>query len=265
VLVAVAGTAVNALPSSMAAPGAKGQAWYVCQGYNGKPSHTGAYALDLTASSAEVSTNGCLPGGNATEGKPVYLPATGRLYWVDSAHGAICLNLVGGGSLELAHMDGYPTATGKIIYGGTKVGTVAAAGKRANNGVAHLHIQVWSTSNCKGTQVPFDTAHQARLACSPDMTANGTVNQWRKAKIYNCGTGTIGGVSMQEACDVQYPNQGRKATVLRSTDAYSWSCVSSSGSKKPIDASRECGYHYASDAYALAANSQDPYSWYCKR
>jgi hypothetical protein len=77
----------------------------------------------------------------------------------------------------------------------------------------------------------------------------------------------LGGVSMQGACDNQYPGQGRRAVVRDQRNAYSWRCgtgvvpVADGG----IDVNRQCRAQYGSAAYAGLSNAGNPYSWYCQR
>ena len=72
-----------------------------------------------------------------------------------------------------------------------------------------------------------------------------------------------GGVSMQWACEKQYPGQGRTAKVLDQNNAYSWVCKSQFGNQGGIDVNRACRDTYGTGAYAKVSDGRNPYSWYC--
>jgi hypothetical protein len=72
-----------------------------------------------------------------------------------------------------------------------------------------------------------------------------------------------GGVSMQAACDRQYPNQGLSATVRDSHNAYSWVCASGT-TAKGIDVNAACAAQYRAGASSGLGSSADPYSWFCQ-
>lgn len=72
-----------------------------------------------------------------------------------------------------------------------------------------------------------------------------------------------GGVSMQWACERQYPAQGRTARVLDGRNAYSWTCQSQFGHRGGIDVTRACRDSYGTRAYAQLGDQRNPYSWYC--
>lgn len=72
-----------------------------------------------------------------------------------------------------------------------------------------------------------------------------------------------GGVSMQWACEKQYPAQGRTARVLDQRNAYSWVCESQFGHRGGIDVNRACRDTYGSKAYAQVGDKKNPYTWYC--
>ncbi|MEV8443271.1 hypothetical protein AB0425_38340 [Actinosynnema sp. NPDC051121] len=74
-----------------------------------------------------------------------------------------------------------------------------------------------------------------------------------------------GWVSMQAACDDQYPGQGRVAKI-RTWNVYGWRCVTGvvPVADGDIDVSRQCRTQYHSpSAYSAYRNYSDPYSWYC--
>jgi len=64
---------------------------------------------------------------------------------------------------------------GDQVTTGQIVGNVAQPGQRQNNGVAHLHLQAWSTSRCtnNNAQIPFDSANNSRICGAPEFPVNG--------------------------------------------------------------------------------------------
>src|SRR5262249_49065903 len=144
-----------------------GQTWTICRGYN-YASHTGtsAYGLDLTSA-------GC---DNSATGRNVRAPIAGTVSYYQAAHGNLCVNIAGGGSYTLTHIN--PSVTSGSVAAGQMVGTVAAAAPVGtapnNNNLAHLHFQIWAAANCYNSSViPFDTAHGTRICGAPDLTASG--------------------------------------------------------------------------------------------
>lgn len=74
-----------------------------------------------------------------------------------------------------------------------------------------------------------------------------------------------GSVSMQAACDNQYPGQGRVARI-RTWNVYGWRCVTGvvPVADGQIDVSRQCRTQYRNpNAYSRYWTYSDPYSWYC--
>lgn len=161
-------------------PFATGQAWYICQGYNGTPSHSGDPAIDVTTESAR-GTNGCWGNANAAAGKAVYAPGAGTLAQVSSAYGGVCITLNSGGSIYLGHL--VNRRANGTVNAGDKIGDVGAAGAVNNAGYAHVHISARTGTGCSGTHVPFSDAYGKRFANAPDMTYSGTANQWAGTKL----------------------------------------------------------------------------------
>ena len=140
-----------------------GETWSVCQGYSSAHTHTGTsrYGLDLTG-------NGC---DSSASGRTVRVPRSGTIAYWQAAYGNLCVNF-SGGSYTLTHINA--TQTSGAVTAGASVGTVAPAGARGNNGVAHIHFQIWSAPNCyNNSTIPFDSAHNARICGAPNMTATG--------------------------------------------------------------------------------------------
>lgn len=189
VAAAVTGLAVTA-PPAQAAPGNilppfnVGEQWWICQGYNTTLTHNGtsAYGLDLVGGPA------C---DNSASGRTVRAPLGGTVVYYQAAYGNLCVNVAGGRSYTLTHINS--GITGGSITAGQAVGTVAAAGQRSNNGVAHIHFQMWSTANCYSSSgIPFDSAHSARICGAPDLTVSGPSG----------GNGVWSGTSfVGESCD----------------------------------------------------------------
>lgn len=75
----------------------------------------------------------------------------------------------------------------------------------------------------------------------------------------------LGGVDMQNACNRQYPGQGRQAVVQDRNNAYSWVCRSAFGHRGGIDVNKQCAAQYGRGAYAGLRNQRDAFSWYCQR
>ncbi|MEI8067405.1 MAG: hypothetical protein WCG91_00440 [Candidatus Shapirobacteria bacterium] len=82
----------------------------------------------------------------------------------------------------------------------------------------------------------------------------------------------LSGISVQSACNYQYPAQGLKAAIY-SWNVFGWRCARSpiTGDyqippiAKSVDLSRECRRIYGSAAYAGYTNYSSPYSWGCYR
>ncbi len=72
-----------------------------------------------------------------------------------------------------------------------------------------------------------------------------------------------GGVSMQWACDRQYPGFGLRATVMDQRNAYSWRCAVPWDKTRGIDVNRACRDTYGRNAYAQLRDTRNPYTWYC--
>jgi hypothetical protein len=103
---------------------------------------------------------------------------------------------------------------------------------------------------------------------------NGIVLGICLAGLIGAGVGTaasanaatiLGGVSMQHACDVQYPGYGLSAVVTNQHSAYSWRCTSPWGYSGGISVAQECLAEYGGGAFPVVLNQYDPYSWRCER
>lgn len=194
-LLAAAGTVGLASPASAATgnilpPFDVGQTWNICQGYNNPGvTHTGtsAYGLDLTGS-------GC---GNSASGRNVRAPMNGTVAYYQASYGNLCINVSNNRSVTLTHINS--SKTSGTVSAGQWVGTVAAPYTRGNNGVSHIHFQMWSSPGCyNGSGVPFDSAHNARICGAPNLTSsgpNGGNGTWSGTsfKGQECGSSNTGG------------------------------------------------------------------------
>jgi hypothetical protein len=165
-------TAAHAATGNILPPFDEGQTWYICQGYDGTVSHTGTsqYGLDLTGSP------NC---GNGAAGRNARAPLAGTVAYWQAAFGNLCVNVAGGRSYTLTHINA--SVTSGNVVAGQVLGTVGAAGTLNNNGVAHIHFQLWSSPGCYNSPgVPFDSAHSARICGAPDLTVGGpgSNGQW---------------------------------------------------------------------------------------
>jgi len=140
-----------------------GTTWTICRGYD-YASHTGTseYGIDLTGS-------GC---DNSAAGRTVRAPIDGTVYYYQASYGNLCVNIAGGRSYTLTHISS--SITGGSVTAGQAVGTVGAAGSYNNNGVAHIHFQIWAAPNCYNSSViPFDSANNTQICGAPDLTPSG--------------------------------------------------------------------------------------------
>jgi pimeloyl-ACP methyl ester carboxylesterase len=192
------GDDVDAAPASLLLPFSVGQTWYVCQGYNGTPSHQGSavhgsktgdlvHSLDLQYN----TRNGYTPGGtdtgagaggcwgapNVSQGENVIAPADGTIVWSAPGSSVICLDLsqTGSGSMLIGHLqDPLPSGT----FGrGAVLGAVRPA-DGTNESYAHIHVGYYATDDCSGASQPFDGVNGPPFEGAPALTSNGTVNQW---------------------------------------------------------------------------------------
>jgi murein DD-endopeptidase MepM/ murein hydrolase activator NlpD len=140
-LVLVGAKPAEAAVGNMLPPFAIGTTWNICQGYN-YGTHTATdnslYGIDLTGS-------GC---NSDAAGRHVLAPISGTLaYAYQAAYGNVCVNIAGNRSYTLTHINlanGFTGSSGSAVTAGQWVGTVAAAGTDGNNGLAHLHFEIWA-------------------------------------------------------------------------------------------------------------------------
>lgn len=168
-------SAPNDQPGRFQMPFAAGQRWQVCQGYNGTISHSGDPALDMTTDTSR-GTSGCYGNASAASGMPIYAPESGTLAQVSNPFGGTCITFPSGGSMYLGHL--INRRGNGAVNKGDQIGTVAAPGQVNNGGYSHVHISMRSGSGCGGSHIPFDNADGARFIGVPNLTNNGTANQW---------------------------------------------------------------------------------------
>jgi len=189
----------QAFPGSLQLPTPPGETWYICQGYAStyrNATHAApSFALDITAGSPCNLT--------ASTRKPVYSPASGTIVRYETPTGSLCVNMDGGGSVDVTHIVGTPTS-GRLSKG-QQIGSVAPAGTLGNNGMAHIHLEVSSQPNCQWVggrylsgSTPFDSAHGTRLECAPELPAGGPVGltgqgQWSRTALANTCQGINNG------------------------------------------------------------------------
>lgn len=160
---------VYAAPGNIAPPFDVGSLWYVCQGYNnsrGTHNGTSSFSLDIT-------------GGpncdNSGSGRNIRSPFDGQIAWYSTGSGSLCVNnSLSNKSVMLTHIDS-SVAVGASVNASQVVGNIAAPNQRQNNGVAHLHIQAWSRTNCTddSKRIAFEEAVGARICGAPDMPTSG--------------------------------------------------------------------------------------------
>ncbi|QHC65820.1 peptidoglycan DD-metalloendopeptidase family protein [Rathayibacter sp. VKM Ac-2759] len=157
----------SAADGNIRTPFESGGPVYVYQGYS-SGSHTGTsqFGLDLTSDSSSTSTSG----------RTVVAPEGGTIAYWQAAYGNLCVNVAGGRSYTLTHINA--SVTRGAITAGQSVGTVGAAGTVNNNNVAHLHFEYWSAPGCydNGSPLTFETANGLRICGAQNMPASGPVS-----------------------------------------------------------------------------------------
>jgi len=148
----------------------------------------------------------------------------GTIAYYQSTYGNLCLNVDGGKSITLTHIDS--TLTSGTVTAGQLVGTVAAPGQRGNNGVAHIHFQMWSTSNCYSSSgIPFDSANNARICGAPDLAASGPAGTgngtWSGTSFTGVGCGGGNSQGLRAPSTITDPSTGRNIFYV-GADNYIW-------------------------------------------
>lgn len=149
-----------------------GTAVSIIQGYNGG-THQGVerYSLDLARDDGKTS------------GSPALAPAPGVVAWAQppgDQHGCISIQLDNGGGLYtmLCHLLLNRTYNnGDHIGAGQQIGTVAPPGMVGNNGVAHIHLQLYRVVAGDRSPVPFAPPDGLPLE-GVSLPAGSSYNQW---------------------------------------------------------------------------------------
>lgn len=150
-----------------------GTAVSILQGYNGG-THQGVerYSLDLTRDDGKTS------------GSPALAPAAGTVVWAyppGSANGCIGIQIDGGGGLHemLCHIIlDHSYGNGDHVSGGQVLGTVGAPGTVGNNGVSHIHLQLYRIVDGDRSPVPFAAPDGAPLEGVSLPAGGSTFNKW---------------------------------------------------------------------------------------
>jgi Ricin-type beta-trefoil lectin domain len=158
-------------------PFRNGQAWYVCQGYNGPISHQRYPALDLTVDSRDVGRDACwAKDGNVNKSKDqaVLSPAAGRILHFNGRPDLVCLQIDDRRSILIGHIR-RSVDNGQSVSEGTQLGTVAPSTDAKVGGYAHIHVEARKSSNCAiGTAVPFTKAEGFQFREVGDLPGNQT-------------------------------------------------------------------------------------------
>lgn len=114
--------------------------WKIQQGYNSCGTHCSSsyqrYSFDLVRDD------------NSQSGKTVYAPISGQVAWGGTnADQQGCISIASTNDsrwrVMTCHIDFSADWSGKSISQGTALGTVAPAGQKGNNGIAHIHITLY--------------------------------------------------------------------------------------------------------------------------
>lgn len=160
-----------------------GETFLVCRGYQvPETTHDGVFALDLA-----IQGSTCLFGDNTSAGQNVRAPFTGEVVYYpgNAGLGELCIKSNDGFALRLTHLDPQTTPnwqTGDPVSRDEIVGKIADAGETGNNGVAHLHIELWEGSSChigKEKTLPFDIANGRAMSGCDLFEKPGETNQWQ--------------------------------------------------------------------------------------
>jgi hypothetical protein len=93
----------------------------------------------------------------------------------------VCIDLDAGGSVQIGHIvpqkaDGVPLNEKDRVVAGEQIGTVLPLSQSSQSGYAHIHIEAFSKSKCKGSSaVPFTGAFQ--FQCVPPLPFEGDTNR----------------------------------------------------------------------------------------
>jgi hypothetical protein len=150
-----------------------GTAVSILQGYNGG-THQGVerYSLDLTRDDGKSS------------GSPALAPAPGTVVWSyppGSGNGCIGIQIDGGGGLHemICHIIlDHSYSNGDHVNGGQTLGTVGPPGAVGNNGVSHIHLQLYRIVDGDRSPVPFAPPDGVPLEGVSLPGGDSTYNKW---------------------------------------------------------------------------------------
>jgi hypothetical protein len=169
------------------------QTSYVCQSYRGF-SHAGNYPLDIG-----LTSSSCNAGNNDTGGATVVAPASGTVTKLPTGGlgDYMCIAFTGGGAAAFGHVKPISgISTNTSVTKGQAFATVAHSndGTSSNNGIAHLHFEVFDGSGCYGGNAPKAFSGAFRMDCAPDLPFNATPNHYNGTQLTPCdGPGGSGG------------------------------------------------------------------------
>ncbi|MHB8574857.1 MAG: peptidoglycan DD-metalloendopeptidase family protein [Dehalococcoidia bacterium] len=169
----VAGTHIASGATTIHLPFPSGTAISILQGYYGG-THQGVerFSLDLTRDDGKTS------------GSPALAPAAGVVVWSyppGANTGCIGIIIDGGNGLHemLCHLIlNHDYANGEHVAAAQVLGTVGAPGTVGNNGVSHIHLQLYRVVDGARTPVPFATPDGAPLEGVSLPAGDGHFNEW---------------------------------------------------------------------------------------
>jgi len=150
-----------------------GTAVSILQGYNGG-THQGVerFSLDLTRDDGKTS------------GSPALAPAAGTVVWAyppGSNNGCIGIQIDGGGGLHemLCHIIlNHSYGNGDHVSGGQVLGTVGVPGTVGNNGVSHIHLQLYRIVDGDRSPVPYTLPDGLPLEGVSLPASDSSFNKW---------------------------------------------------------------------------------------
>ena len=165
-----------AIGQQLALPFATGHTWYICQGYRGF-SHTQNYPLDVGWTPQSCNSN-----NNDSGGKGIVSPGDGVISAMPSTvpgDDYMCVQFADG-AFVLTHVKpNSGIGIGTNVNSGQPVASVRTATdpEAQNNGIAHLHIELYAGANCyTGSALPFSGDN--RMACAPDLYYDEPNTDW---------------------------------------------------------------------------------------
>ncbi|MPM70700.1 hypothetical protein SDC9_117658 [bioreactor metagenome] len=236
--------------------------WYVCQGYRtSEITHKGLdiYAFDLTTSkdSYTSGTYGCSSKTKgAATGAKVYAPGNGTVTYITGHPDIMQLKLTTGGCFRIGHLSSLQYKAGNTVKQGQWLGNIAGPNS-ANGNYAHLHISVYSDSNCT-KPVPFTNANNFQLYGIKEFPNSGIAHQYR-------GTAITFDLKKGMDLDSYCKSKGYTGVMLTGSTVNSWRCVTKLKSFVSIsNMSDVCKWQFGK-VYLNArySNYYDPFSWKC--